>query len=184
MRIYLIATLMIFNCDILRAQGPIEKIEKLNSIQLEMSGTGRYFTTIFLGYERIFHQTDKFAFLGKIGGGFWQNRRQIQKSAMFEAGIMNQANRHHFEMGIYAKIENINTEKGKNTPVAYYKTGYVSGLRFGYRYQKPHSSWLVRTSAFMPIIYGSTTGQLSLSRSYRIQNILSPWPVISVGKSF
>lgn len=151
-----------------------------NSVQLELSGRDDFFVPVSFAYERIIFQTKKLAWNVKIGGVYWPVGNKTQKAATIEVGAMTQGTRHHLELGAYSILQDKRNRYGDSPLISVAGSWYL-GLRAGYRYQKPGGKWLLRAGIIAPFIYDT---DMNPSTGYKFQNILLPWPAISVGRPF
>jgi hypothetical protein len=168
---------------IVKAQPNSKKFFSPNSIQMELSGMGDNFIPVSLTYERIFHQTNKFGFLVKAGGTYQPIGQHTQKAVTLEAGMVSQAYRHHWEIGLFGMMQDKEINNKEARFVSPKSNGHLA-LRLGYRYQQPQKSWVIRTGVLIPFIYGTNSGMVIPGRQSKIRNVFFPWPAISVGRAF
>lgn len=183
MNVYTTAIILALCGGIVKAQTASGKFISANSIQVEINGMGDHFIPVSLSYERIFHQTNKFAFFAKAGATYQPIGQFTQTAATLEAGMVSQAERHHWEMGLFAMIQDKEINNKETRFVSPQNNGHIS-LRLGYRYQRPHKGWVARTGVLIPFIYGTNSDIVVPGRQSKIRNVFFPWPAISIGRAF
>ncbi|MCF0074111.1 hypothetical protein LZD49_26750 [Dyadobacter sp. CY261] len=174
--------IFVFLSYLTKGQENTGKFQKLNSIQLELSGREEFLIPFSLHYERIIAQNAAIAWTIKAGGTYQPIGSSIQKAAILESGIMGQGEKHHWEVGLTGMLQDKKRSTMPGEAFSGKATSWYSAVRIGYRYQAADSRWIVRIGGLIPVAYDAEN--VDWSKSYKLRNVLFPWPAISIGRSF
>lgn len=168
--------------------------QKLNSIQLEMSGGLDTFVPFALNYERIVYQSDKLAWCAKMGAAYRKWPSNHQKAVTFEVGATILNPRNHFEFGLFAMLQDGIRYFVENPPAPSYRNfggvrnpPFYAAIRLGYRLQTPTGKWALRLGVLQPFIMhqGNESAQgYAIKFTYENGKRFIIWPVLSVGRAF
>lgn len=166
-----------------RAQNADYSFQKRNSIQLSTGGREDFFVPLSIQYERILFQGRHLAWNMNVGGMWQPLGNSTQKVAILDFGTVSLGEKHHWEAGTQVMLQDKRSVHHYNDQKLVGKSAsWYTALRVGYRHQPVNDKWLVRINALFPVAYDSK--RISWSRSYKIQNVLIPWPTVSVGRAF